>query len=89
MFKKILKILMYLLLVVLSPLALVAILSAAVIVVCLASGENFSSAIKILTTLFQDIYPFLPYITGIPALLVVVILISKYHKRIFVLFKNR
>ena len=80
--QKLLKLVLTLLALIISPLILGAIASAVFIAVHLANGESFSAAMQALTIVFKNLMPFLPYITGIPAVLIVVTVIITKRNRI-------
>ncbi len=75
--KKPLKMLLYLLVLIISPMILAALASAAFLTIHLAIGESFSEAMLALTMLYHQVLPFMPYITGIPLVLVVVAFIIR------------
>jgi len=76
---KVLKLIMSLFLLVLSPLAVAGIASVIFIAIQFANGKNLAEGIIAIEEIFRNLSPFLPYITGIPAALVV----------FFIGFKNR
>ncbi len=88
MITKTLKLVLSLFLLTLSPLVVVAIASAMIIAIQLANGKSLSAGILIIREIFQNLYPFLPYITGIPAVLVVLAIATKNHRKIQNWFAN-
>lgn len=80
--KKLLKPVLTLLALIISPLIIGAIASAVFIAVHLARGESFSTAQQALASVFNDLLPFLPFITGIPAALIVLTVIIPNRNRI-------
>ena len=81
MVKKLSRILLYLLLVMISPLLIAAIASAVFIATYLVSGESFSVGMQALLDLYRRLLPFLPYLTGGPAILVLLAYIFKNPRR--------
>lgn len=71
MMNKFFKILSYLLLLIISPMILVVIAGAIYIGVQMVNGNSFSAGIQGLVGIFNQVQPYLPYLTGIPAVLVV------------------
>lgn len=88
MAKKLMKPVLTLLALIISPMILGAIASAVFIAIHLANGESFSTAQQALASLFNDLLPFLPYITGIPAVLIVVTVIIPNRNRIASWFRK-
>jgi hypothetical protein len=79
---KLFKLVLSLLAMIISPMIIAAIASAVFIAIHLANGESFSAAMQSLTIVFENLLPFLPYITGIPAVLIVVTVIITKRNRI-------
>ena len=82
MVKKLSRILLYLLLMMISPLLIAAIASAVFIATYLVSGESFSVGMQALMDLYRRLLPFLPYLTGGPAILVLLAFIFRNPRRI-------
>ncbi len=79
---KLLKLVLTLLALIISPLIIAAMASAVFVAIHLASGESFSAAEQALTIVVNDLLPFLPYITAIPAILIVVTVIIPNRNKI-------
>ena len=77
MMKKPLKLLFYLLALILSPMILAGLAGAVFLAAHLANGESWAEAIQALHLLINQVLPFLPYITGIPAVLVIAAIIFR------------
>ena len=75
--KNTLKMVGYLLALIISPMILAALASAVFLAIRLVTGDSLSEATQALTAVINQILPFLPYITGIPAILVVVAIIFR------------
>lgn len=77
-----LKLVLTLLALIISPLILAAMASAVFIAIHLANGQSFSAAMQALTIVFENLLPYLPYITGIPAVLIIVTVIFTKRNRL-------
>jgi len=75
---KFFKKLLYVLLLLLSPIASIAVLGAAYIAVRVISGLELSAAISSLITIINSVKPYFPYLTIIPAALFMLALFTKY-----------
>ena len=79
---KLLKLVLTLLALIISPLILAAIASAVFIAIHLVNGESFFAAMQALTIVIENLLPYLPYITGIPVVLIIVTVIFTKRYRI-------
>ena len=82
MLQKLMKIVLPLLALIISPLILGAVASVIFLAVQLINGESLAAAVQALTSVFQNLQPFLPYITGIPAVLIIVTVLFTNRNRI-------
>lgn len=80
--KKLLKPVLTLLALIISPLIIGAVASVLFIVVHIVNGDSFSAAGQALAGVFNDLLSFLPLITGIPAALIVFTAIFMNRNRI-------
>lgn len=85
---KTLKLITSLFLLVLSPLVVAAIASVIFIAIQLANGKSLAEGIVAIEEIFKNLSPFLPYITGIPAALVVLAIGFKNRSTILSWFRT-
>lgn len=76
------KLVLTLLVLIIFPMILVAVASAVFIAFHMANGESISSAMQALILVVNNSLPYLPYITGIPAVLIIVTAIFTSRSRI-------
>jgi hypothetical protein len=74
------KTLLSIILLIVSPMVLALIAGAIFLGVQIANGVELSKGIENLTAVVNSLIPYLPYITGVPALLVFFILIIRKRK---------
>lgn len=80
--KKLLKPVLTLLALIISPLILAAIASVVFIAVHLVNGASISAAQQALAVVIHDLLPFLPYITTIPAVLIIITVVIPNRNKI-------
>jgi len=85
---KTLKLITSIFLLVLSPLVVAAIASVVFISIQLANGKSLAEGIVAIEEIFKNLSPFLPYITGIPAGLVVLAIGFKNRSAILSRFRK-
>jgi hypothetical protein len=86
---KLFKVSLTLLALIISPLILAAIASAVFVTIRLANGDSFPAAMQALTLLFENLLPILPYITGIPALFIIITAVVTNRNKIQAWLRNR
>ena len=79
---RLMKLVLTLLALIISPVIIAAIASAVFIAIHLLNGESISASMQALLLVVNRLLPYLPYITGVPAVLIIVTAIFTNRNRI-------